>query len=505
MASAAQGSGLKEMPQPPQDQISPDQIPPNQMPADQTLLDPISLDETQSDETHQDQISPDQTRSDETHQDQISPDKTLADQTPGDQTPPDQISPDQTMPHQTPPDQSPPDETPLDDTPSDQIPPDQTPSDEIPWGQKVMTVGDKQLIADEVLQQLPASGDPWSLSGGDFWLDRVKGCIYGNCIGDAIGLLTEFMIKDEAKKYYKKHKKLEYVHKVGDFHRCRWETGDWTDDSDQMILILLSSTSKCGEIDPKDFAQRLDRWRCRGYPELGDCGGMGIGSTTLAVLRHADFLTNPHKAATQVWEQTGRYIAPNGGIMRTSFLGIHHYDNLANVIWNTYSIAKTTHADPRCIASCIAVTTAIAMMLQQRMRHMKKDGSYCVETIMEDAFCIASQFVDDTQKQELHDHMFTPNLRSLALSEPGKIGYTFKPLGAGFWAFRQKKFRDALTATTMEAGDADSNGAVAGALLGCKLGFQQLPKSWVSNLKHREWLEQQIQGYLSAIYPDVVN
>ena len=29
-------------------------------------------------------------------------------------------------------------------------------------------------------------------------IDHIKGVIYGNCIGDAIGLLTEFMSKSEA-------------------------------------------------------------------------------------------------------------------------------------------------------------------------------------------------------------------------------------------------------------------------------------------------------------------
>lgn len=30
-------------------------------------------------------------------------------------------------------------------------------------------------------------------------IDQIKGVIYGNCIGDAVGLLTEFMSKEEAR------------------------------------------------------------------------------------------------------------------------------------------------------------------------------------------------------------------------------------------------------------------------------------------------------------------
>ncbi len=38
------------------------------------------------------------------------------------------------------------------------------------------------------------SGGSWQLS------DHVLGTIYGNCIGDAIGLSTEFMSKKQAKE-----------------------------------------------------------------------------------------------------------------------------------------------------------------------------------------------------------------------------------------------------------------------------------------------------------------
>ena len=46
----------------------------------------------------------------------------------------------------------------------------------------------------------------------------------------------------------KKKQNLEYGMKNHDFHRSRWETGDWTDDSDQMILILLSLLDNNGKV-----------------------------------------------------------------------------------------------------------------------------------------------------------------------------------------------------------------------------------------------------------------
>lgn len=41
---------------------------------------------------------------------------------------------------------------------------------------------------------------------------------------------------------------IEYKDKIADMHRARWRHGDWTDDSDQMILIMLSITENKGEV-----------------------------------------------------------------------------------------------------------------------------------------------------------------------------------------------------------------------------------------------------------------
>ena len=44
-----------------------------------------------------------------------------------------------------------------------------------------------------------------------------------------------------------------------------------------------------------DVAKRLFRWKTRGFAELGDHVGMGIGLNTAKVIGHPEFKTNPYK------------------------------------------------------------------------------------------------------------------------------------------------------------------------------------------------------------------
>lgn len=332
---------------------------------------------------------------------------------------------------------------------------------------------------------------------------RILGVIYGNACGDAIGLLTEFMNAREAKVYYGDKIGLEFNLKVPDMHRSRFKEGDWTDDTDQMILIMLSIIDEQGKVSPTDYASKLLSWARKGFPELGDYAGMGLGATTSHVLRHNSFLTDPHSASNSIWELSGRYVAPNGALMRTSILGVFQYHSLERVWQNTLDICKVTHADPRCQASCVALTTAIALMLQKSSEVINKDGSFKEDVILQKSYDAAKIFLGGNKgyKKELKHHMFATKLSTLKLDESKKIGYTYKCLGAGFWAFKQKDFRIALEAITMEGGDADTNGAVAGALLGCKLGVDKLPGSWVGHLLYKDWLDKIIEKF----YPFVLN
>ena len=51
----------------------------------------------------------------------------------------------------------------------------------------------------------------------------------------------------------------------------------------------------------------------------------------------------------------------------------------------------------------------------------------------------------------------------------------------------------------MAGGDADTNCAVAGSLLGAYLGVEALPAQWIDGLAHRQWLERKVEGAASLL------
>jgi ADP-ribosylglycohydrolase len=266
----------------------------------------------------------------------------------------------------------------------------------------------------------PVFQDNWSKLSRDVITDKIKGIIYGEAIGDALGLATEFMTQKEAVRYYGKDGPKEYSKIIQDFHRSRWMKGDWTDDTDQLLLILQMIVERKGSVEKCAFAEKMSNWRKNGFKELGDVGGMGIGMTVSQTLSHPVFLTEPHEAAKDVWERSGRYLAANGAIMRTAILGVLEFNKLERVKANTREVCLVTHADPRCLASCTAVTTAIALILQGAYDPCKKvELNRLVTEAIEHGQAVLEH---DDQRKELVTHVKASKLEDLDLDNRRTMG-----------------------------------------------------------------------------------
>jgi len=83
--------------------------------------------------------------------------------------------------------------------------------------------------------------------------------------------------------------------------------------------------------------------------------------------------------------------------------------------------------------------------------------------------------------------------------DDGGMGYVHKCLGSSLWCLREvmdgkRSYEQVMTDLIMEGGDADTNGAVAGAFLGALVGYEQLPSDWKNGLKHRECLRKKVDA-----------
>merc|ERR1712008_108493 len=194
----------------------------------------------------------------------------------------------------------------------------------------------------------------------DELVDKIRGLVWGAALGDATGLCTEFMSKEEASQKYADISKVGPGSRVQDRHRSRWAQGDWTDDTDQMILLMDSLLANKGVLHPHAFAESLGQWRNEGFPELGDTAGLGIGSTVNAVLEHPAFAVAPDAAADDVWRRGGCTAAANGAVMRCAGSSMFYFWDQELLEYNAVAAASVTHADPRCVASCVAIVILLA-------------------------------------------------------------------------------------------------------------------------------------------------
>lgn len=89
-------------------------------------------------------------------------------------------------------------------------------------------------------------------------IDKIKGTIYGQAIGDALGLGTEGM-DDEAMARKYPNGLTHYSDIFQDRHRRRWKKGDWTDDTD-MMLCIANAVVKDKGVNFTSIAKNFKDW-----------------------------------------------------------------------------------------------------------------------------------------------------------------------------------------------------------------------------------------------------
>lgn len=230
-----------------------------------------------------------------------------------------------------------------------------------------------------------------------------------------------------------------------DSHRKRWKIGDWIDDTDMMLCIAHAVIEDKG-VNLNNIARHFKMW-CEGEP-------VGIGINTYKVLNVREYVEKPFAVSELIWKMSRYKSAANGGLMRTSVVGLFP----KAVKTCAENICKLTHYDPRCIGSCVIVSELIHSLVygEPILRY-------------QDMIDIAEGYDD-----RIADYVYLAQQEShiSKIMDDDRMGYTLVTLSVALWAYwHAKSFEDGLLAVVNAGGDADTNAAVACAILGAKFGF----------------------------------
>lgn len=186
--------------------------------------------------------------------------------------------------------------------------------------------------------------------------------------------------------------------------------------------------------------------------------------------------------------------------MRCSASAFIHYDNINKVKSTTVSLCKTTHFDPRCIASCLAVCLATTYLINKKISDEDEIESLIQHVQSETIDILGNHFTDEDRQSFLWHTDKSRTLEDLNLDDPNKIGYTYKCLASGFYGLRStRSFQETLNDLIRYGGDADTNGAVCGTMYGARHGYRALPYEWLKAMPYKKWFDQKILNTLEKM------
>ncbi len=317
-----------------------------------------------------------------------------------------------------------------------------------------------------VYQKSPRSNDPnglvWPIRGRTIkdttLLSRAQGCLLGQLSGDALGQMVEFKSKTMIAGLYP-----DGLHLMDD--GGSWDTiaGQPTDDS-ELALLLARDLVKHSRFDTESVARAYAYWITSKPFDIGNTTRMALAPAAKA-LAHGGIVAAVAKNAANTASQA------NGALMRVSPMGIFgHAANPEQLAQWAREDAQLTHPHPVCQDASAVFVVAI--------QHALTTGASPTEV-----YQFACKWAIDNK---LHPDILT-TMYDAELQPPAyggeTLGWVRVALQNAFWQLLHAASLEAgVVNTVMQGGDTDTNGTIAGALLGAMHGLESIPQQWLDRV-----------------------
>ena len=264
----------------------------------------------------------------------------------------------------------------------------------------------------------------------------------GLACGDALGATLEFLSRDEIRTRYGQ---LRDIIGGGWLHLA---PGEVTDDT-QMATCIAESIVATGTVDGDDIARRFVAWM-RSEPE----GHRHDDAPRPDVPRSGVVVAGGGRANLS---RGGRQGIGNAGVMRCAPVGLFRYRDLHRLIADTRLSSAITHADPLAQWAAVAVNVALRELL---LNGQQPDFLERIAAAIEERAVAQAVRV----------------IPLLSADEVRSTGYALHTMQTALWSLmHHPTFEEAVIAAVNFGDDADTSGAVTGALAGAREGSGRSP------------------------------
>jgi ADP-ribosyl-[dinitrogen reductase] hydrolase len=335
-------------------------------------------------------------------------------------------------------------------------------------------------------------------------IDRVRGCLLGLAIGDALGAPLEGLGAQQIRAHYQVV--TDYVDGSRAWKKkpFRWRLPGLYSDDTQQAMVLADVLLEHGRMD-------LDRLAGL-YLELATPEGSYVGAHRGVGRSFRQVLTELKRGVKP--DRTGQGSAGIGAAMRIAPVALYFSDDPDALHDAVMAASLMTHRDVRSLSGALAVAHAVRRLLAGAGR----DPSFLFRVAGDTAKAeerIANEAAGSVVSLQAHGRSLSqaiaateplldiPRERALAAlaEEANKHGAEpickratmgFPPAcipACLYLLLTTDSFEEALIEVVNLGGDADSTGAILGALAGAHYGAEAIPARWLEGLQNREGVE----------------
>jgi len=315
--------------------------------------------------------------------------------------------------------------------------------------------------------------------------DRALGAFYGLAVGDALGMPTQTLSREQVHQLYGELRGFEPAPDVNPVSRGM-AAGRVTDDTEQAVLVAQALVEGGGLVEPMVLVDRLLGWE-RAAAAAGSLDLLGPSTRrALAALRDG---VPP--------SQSGRHGDTNGAAMRVAPVGIATpVEPLAGLCEAVAEVSRPTHATAVAVSGACAVAAAVSAGVDgadvegavvaavegarrgAALGHPSPDLDPDVAGRIERAVALV-RGLDDASALEAVDRQVGTGV---AAAESVPAAFAVAVLAA------DDPWRAGLLGARL-GGDSDTIAAMAGAVVGACSGLARLPDEAVALVRERNRLD----------------